>query len=258
MGSVDSDGLECWERRGASPSYVICGSGNCSSAPTPQMIARADAITAFINNITFSPVPLVYSCNRDFAATNGEELALQWLIDKDPLQLSSSDTFRLQQRYALFTLLSQQTVPKQPWRYTTGWLKYRKECLWYGITCSTKSVVTRIDLTHWRQLQATIPADIGLLTSLTGFIVTGNYLTGTLPSSIGRWTSLEYFDVRGNGLTGTLPSSIGREWTHIKRAFFQGNFFKGTIPSGICGARFLYADCISEVVCTCPARCTCF
>ena len=248
-----------------------------TSAPTRPISARAAAITSFINEITFSPLPLVYLLNPDVAATNGEGLALQWLIDDDPLQLSSSNTLRLQQQYALATLFFQQTESEPSWYGFTGWLTDSNECEWFGITCNSESVVTAIDLS-FKNLQGTIPADIGLLMSLTDFYVQGNALTGTLPSSIGQWTSLTNFWVAVNGLTGTLPSSIGQwtsltyfsvtanrlrgmipnsvgNWTQIHMAYFDDNAFTGTMPSGICNARTLRADCVSEVVCTCCTFC---
>jgi hypothetical protein len=205
-----------------------------TSAPTQPTSVRAEraaAITAFINTFTFSPVPLVYSLNPDVAATNGEGLALQWLIDKDPAQLSSSETFRLQQRYALATLFFQQNVSQSSWTNVTGWLTNSSECLWFGIVCSTESAVTDIALFS-NNLRGTIPADIGLLTSLTIFSVWSNALTGALPSSIGQWTSLTDFSVFNNDLTGTLPSSIG-QWTLL--TFFEVDFndVTGTLPSSI-------------------------
>ena len=193
--------------------------GSSSSSAT-----RADAITAFINDITFSSLPLVYSLNPDYAPKNGEELALRWLIDGDPLRLPSSDTFRLRQRYALATLFFQRSVSRQRLTSVDEWLADG------NVAAFSSGSVTRIDLSR-SSLQGTIPADIGLLTSLQVFKY-GDYLGGTLPSSIGQWTLLTHFDVCGISLTGTLPSSIG-QWTSLQVFELGGHHFRGTLPSSI-------------------------
>jgi hypothetical protein len=216
--------------------------GNCSNAPTAAQLL----LTSFINNITLS--------NRTIAA-NGpspEDRALNYLIYKDTtfnksqlLTLNSTMTnmvqFRIRQRYALLTLWFQQAFTGTTWTNRDGWLVNANECdNWYGITCAPidlkgdvgmQEVVGFVDL-FLNGIQGTIPADLGLLTALTYFVVAGNGLTGTLPVSIGQWTALTYFVVGGNGLTGTLPVSIG-QWTALTHFAVNFNSLTGTLPASI-------------------------
>jgi hypothetical protein len=109
-------------------------------------------------------------------------------------------------------------------------------------------------------LTGTLPASIGQWTALTTVDVGGNALTGTLPASIGQWTALTRFNVSANDLTGTIPASIGN-WSQIQYALFQNNQFTGTMPNGICSyidktmGELLWADCRSEINCTCCTFC---
>jgi hypothetical protein len=73
----------------------VCGSGKCSSSKTIDP-NRAPAIATFINNITLTGKTIAYPpANGTGSVTAAEELALQWLIEEDPLNLAASDQFRL-------------------------------------------------------------------------------------------------------------------------------------------------------------------
>jgi hypothetical protein len=176
--------------------------------------------------------------------------------------------FRIRQRYALLTLWFQQAFTSTTWT-VSGWLLNANECAnfprWYGIGCASinlgvtvgmQNVVTRVDL-GGNNMIGTIPADLGLLTTLTYFVVRNNRLAGTLPASIGQWTALTVFDVSINRLTGTVPASIGI-WSQIQNAFFHFNTFAGAIPNDICpniqGNDRLQADCKNS--CTCCTSCS--
>jgi hypothetical protein len=109
------------------------------------------------------------------------------------------------------------------------------------------------------ELTGTLPASIGQWAALKSFNVGGNALTGTLPASIGQWTALTYFGVYDNEMTGTIPASIGN-WSQIQYAFFYYNQFTGTISIGICdyidlNIDALWADCVTEINCTCCTLC---
>jgi hypothetical protein len=235
---------------------------------------RAAAVASVINNITLSGRTIVYPYKASTADSviPPEELALQWLIEKDPLKLSNatgSDKFRLGQRYALLTLWFQQSV-SSPWSTVTGWLKLTEECKWYGLTCvetdfgdgiGLQSALTEIALPGNDLNCGDILPDFGLLASLrlinfgsntfTGTLPDGklpasigqwrsitradfsyNLHTGTLPDGIGQWSHLETLDFSWIGLSGTLPESIGN-WRYIKKAAFHFNFFGGELPASV-------------------------
>jgi Leucine-rich repeat (LRR) protein len=221
--------------------------GSCKkSAVPPGNIAtsnRTSTIVAEINNITLSGRKLAYPPTVfAIAASVPEELALQWLIESDPLKLltvaTEPDKFRLRQRYALLTLWFY--TMKKPWTNSSGWLALDDECRWFGITCKAtdlgggtglQNAVAGIGLQN-NTLNGAIPADLGLLTSLQSFDVPHNSLTETLPVSIGLWTALQLVDVSVNELTGTLPVSIG-QWTALQSLDMSANGLTGTLPASM-------------------------
>jgi Leucine rich repeat len=216
---------------------------------------EAEPIIAYINEISFLRDALTYTTTPAIK----EEFALMWLLDLDPLNLdllsATSDNeaatkSRLAQRYALAAL----SVGSQNWLLAFNWLT-ANECTWYGITCdSTTGAVTEINLPT-NNIQGGIPADLGLLTSMTSLSLSGNALTGTLPVSFGVLSNLQYLDVSSNSLEGTIPSSIGA--LGLITASFAFNLFTGTVPSTFCSnsALTLLADCANEVACSCCDVC---
>jgi hypothetical protein len=263
------------------------------------MLTTQSLLTSFINNITLS--------NRTIVA-NGptpEDRALNYLILNDTTfnfsQLLTLNTmmtnmvqFRIRQRYALLTLWFQQAFTNTTWSNINEWLVNANECdNWNGIYCESinlggtvgmQNVVTAVELFN-TNMKGTIPADLGLLTALTYFVVSRNALMGTLPVLIGQWTALTQFNVGENALTGTLPESIGQwtalqsfsvglntltgtipasigNWSQIQVAYFDNNQFTGIMPNGICPyivraiGEQLEADCLSEITCTCCTFCS--
>jgi len=212
---------------------------------------RASGIANYISSIALTPLPLVYPVS----VASGEELALAWLIETDPLRLNvntEEGRFRLRQRYALASLWFQQT---QTWADSTNWLD-EDECTWYGIEC-TQDLVTRIALSNNQLSGSSIPDDLGLLsslsvltlgpnsmlrgtlpvalgrlTSLTQFSAVTN-LIGALPDEIGQWTSLTLFTISSNfDVTGTLPASVG-QWTNLSSIDLRQTKLSGALPNSI-------------------------
>jgi hypothetical protein len=218
-------------------------------------------LVAFINAITLSgrviadPGPLLNGMDLDYSLPV-EELALQWLLYSDPLELvpdTAVNQFRLQQRYALITLLGRE--------YTESALPL-DECDWEIVTCGQLdfgddvgiqfavvdilqtygdgivflseevgllSSVTRISLDGYQPVS--IPFSIGKLTNMHLFEAAN--ATGSIPESLGQLTLLEFFGA-GGSLTGTLPESLGR-LTSMSSFLVGGNQLRGTIPDSLKG-----------------------
>jgi Leucine-rich repeat (LRR) protein len=249
----------------------VCSSGKCSTksdhsineipslspslAPsrsptkTPVDVQIEQAVSAFINNITYLEEEILVN------GTTPESRALAWLIRDDELyadnrsKLLNLDSesevrFRLRQRYPLRTLWYQQFDEDGAFSYNwveaQGWKDDPDECSWYGINCtldglSERNEVTSIDFySDFAQKSnnyfGTIPPDIGLLTSLLLFDFKSNRLIGTLPDSIGKCSILQVFDISDCLVAGTFPSSIG---ALTDMAYFDvaDNEIFGTIPS---------------------------
>ena len=283
---------------------VVCGVcrgvGGCgalrqppsSSTTSTVFWTREEAITNWINENSY------YNNNNDddellvLLSPDGsrpEELALSWLIYRDPLQLNAgtneTEKWRLLQRYSLLTLWFQGNTGIT-WADATNWLIDEDECTWAGVGCENNDdgVVTAIRF-FAKGLQGSISPDLGLLTDLTevdlgrndlmgstlpssigqwsnlrSFNVRFCDLSGSLPSEMGAWTNLELLDVSLNRFTGTIPESIAN-WKAIERASFCSNDFSGSVSEGICEAiiteqgGYLYADPDLPCPSGCCTRC---
>jgi hypothetical protein len=258
---------------------LICGvTGSCSKGRStrngidtttepPLLDQRSIDLINYINNITLSnrtiaypPPPnavLVDSISADIA-TPAEELALQWLIEVDSLQLWANRTDHLlaiRQRYALQTLYAATTATGFPWTNTSGWIPppsapqyYDDECQWFGVNCtativsemssSNENVVTSLILNDNR-LHGTFPPDLGLLSGLTLVDLSLNLLCGPIPATIGQWQSIEHFDLHVEVdtnriciLNGTLPSTIGN-WNGPTTIDWSGHALSGPLPESM-------------------------
>jgi hypothetical protein len=229
-----------------------------TKAPTkaPNMDCRNGgiAIVQYINSITLSnrTLSLVGTTRLEKALLDLVQSNRQPGVGLSACLADHQDRFR--QRFAYLALVHS-TVPQvQP-----SWFANANECLWTGITCNGNNRVAKVELFD-KGLQGTIPADVGLWTSLTHFNVAFNKLTGSLPSSIGKWADLTTLYVSENKLMGTIPKEVSN-WKSIQEALFYGNMFNGTMPrigndfcpdNGSYGA--LLADC-QEIVCHCCNTC---
>jgi len=177
-----------------------------SASPTSDNILRGALIAPFVNNITYSSEYIIYP----FIGTRSpEQMALAWIIEKDPLQLSpETDGSRLQQRYALLTLWFQSNQETDPWKLSAGWLTAENECVWNGITC-VDGLVTEIDLRD-NNLRGVIPPDLALLSFAYFVVFDKNDLSGSLPKSLGEMTRLASLWVLDNHLTGKIPTEMGQ------------------------------------------------
>jgi Leucine-rich repeat (LRR) protein len=236
--------------------------------PTMEKANRAASIVNFINSITLSGRGIANPTTSTEALAT-EEVAVQWLIVNDPLQLTPDTNikqFRLKQRYALLTLMVQQSGWESQWVLSSSG---NHECEWTGIFCGqgdfggdvgVQRVAAGIDLPG-SLLRGSIPADLGLLSNLRGLDVSYNSLGGSLPQSIGNWLQLQQFWANDNSLTGTIPEAIVN-WSNIERIQVGNNQFTGSVPDGICDGRasltYVGADCFSEVTCNCCTGCADF
>jgi Leucine rich repeat len=212
---------------------------------------RTRVLLDFFNTITLTGRILANNDTTDdddvsLEMFHGEELAVQYLVYVDSLQLWPRDDvsrFRLVQRYALLTIRSQQSLTADWPSANSGkngknatWLKAMDECDWEGVTCETdqdgrRRTVVELGLSR-TGLQGTISPDLGLLTSLRRVALSSGTLVGSLPPSIGQWSLLETLDVSVNQLTGSLPETIG-QWLNISFVSVEFNQLVGSLPETV-------------------------
>jgi len=100
------------------------------------------------------------------------------------------------------------------------------ECTWFGVTCDGSGAhVTRIALND-NQLSGQIP-DLGDLTELVSFDVSGNRLFGAIPTLAGA-QKLATFDVGHNQLSGPLPAL--NQLPSLKVFVAADNRLSGSVP----------------------------
>jgi len=208
--------------------------------PAPTLSIKSLEILEYINSTRFSSDPIVLPIVGNRNATP-EELALDWLMHGDPLELSvdsDNDRFRLRQRYALLTFYFATNGPS--WTQNDNWLVKNDECTWYGITCSD-GVVSSIgsdgfdadDVLGGNALKGFIHADIALLEAVTEINFYANpELKGSMPSSIGNLRQLQWLKVDSCGIEGSLPTSMG-DLSNLSVFRINANAFTGPLPSSI-------------------------
>ena len=175
--------------------------------------------------------------------TSGEALALQWLIDEDPVDLDPLDFanhLRLEQRYALLTLWFNSP---DPWFNVTNWLN-DDECTWFGVTCGEltpearknrklqedASVVTAIEIDS-NNLFGTISQDLSILADLQILNLRDNFIGGPLPVALGNLSQLRTITLNDNELTGDLSGFNFSGLVAVKILDLSSNQFSGAIPT---------------------------
>lgn len=70
-------------------------------------------------------------------------------------------------------------------------------------------------------LQATLPTQLGILSSLEVLVLRKNKLYGTIPTQLGQLPKLEVLDLSLNNITGTLPKFKSNYLKDVSLAFNQ-------------------------------------
>jgi len=228
----------------------VCGSGYCGKTSvietTPAPTTAAPSMTpsaaptveqfsleliAYIESIRISTNPIRYPLVT--ANTTPEELAIQWLLQEDTLELSLEDEIdleRLKNRFALATFYFATGGPT--WITNTSWLVAEDGCTWYGISCSDDGV--SVIEGEGNNLNGYLPPDLSLLgTSLREIHLNDNsILQGTLPSSIGRLSGLQMLELGSCGLSGSIPDSLS-DLTELRTLTLNSNGFNSTLSSSL-------------------------
>ncbi|KAL7479723.1 hypothetical protein ACHAW6_005450 [Cyclotella cf. meneghiniana] len=157
--------------------------------------------------------------------TNARVLALDWINNKDPMELDASAS-NLFQRYILVLLDYESNI---------GWLSdvnpNDTECKWLGVVCDKDGNVIELELND-NSLKGTMTPEIGSLQFLRILSMEGNYITGTLPYELGNLKDLSELYLSANNFTGTLPSEMSN-LKNLTALNLGTNEFTGTVPLGI-------------------------
>ncbi|KAJ8764110.1 hypothetical protein K2173_005015 [Erythroxylum novogranatense] len=75
-----------------------------------------------------------------------------------------------------------------------------------------------------------IPVEIGKLSSLKEFQISGNSISGTIPETLFNISSLSLIAITDNQIRGTIPYDVGLNFPYLIFFAFGGNRFYGSIP----------------------------
>jgi len=162
--------------------------------------------------------------------------ASEWIINDDPLRLSTDDRPEIVQRYALATLYFatgnnwekcaspiEEETPCDD--IMTRFLSGAPSCRWMGIICDANSFIHA----GKNGLVGTLPAELSELTRLSTLGLSRNSLYGTIPTHFVRLRKLRFLLLNHNKFEGTIPTLIG-QLSSIWYLHLGSNQFKGTLP----------------------------
>ena len=115
------------------------------------------------------------------------------------------------------------------WEKSDNWLSDEPLSEWYGITTNTASRVTALELGD-NNLDGTLPAELGNLTSLTSLSLQYNSLSGQIPPELGSLTNLRSLRLYGTDLSGEIPRELAN-LTNLEWLMLYANELSGTIPA---------------------------
>ena len=244
------------------PQGETTGSPTIAPAPAPTEEGAPPPAPAPTESTVVPDDPLLETL-KTFSSTGLDDTtspqyqAYQWLLNDDPLTDANTEPARLSQRYSLATMYASLSgdIPF----YAT-----RNECEWPTVECgspsmnassvnSTSTNATGTNVTSrndtnvfipdvsWQATEinmarqsftGSIPAEIGLLSSLTYIDLGENEVSGSIPDELYQLTKLEYIYLHHNQMTGTLSEGIGNLQL-LDSLYLGSNKFSGPIPYNV-------------------------
>ncbi len=107
------------------------------------------------------------------------------------------------------------------WKNNAAWLTSNTPCSWYGVKECQNGHVTHLDL-QVNNLNGTLPAELGNLTSLQILSLSTNNLVGSLPTELGNLRNLRGLGLANTQLSGALPNSL-TNLTHLQEFYFNNS-----------------------------------
>ena len=123
------------------------------------------------------------------------------------------------------------------WRYKGRWLTDAPIGRWYGVTTDSSGRVTHLEVIE--NVQGTIPAELGNLSSLRELSLTYNRLEGAIPAELGNLSNLKYLDLTSNRLEGKIPAELGN-LSNLRLMDLSANRLEGAIPTELGNLSNLY------------------
>lgn len=195
-----------------------------SAAPINAAMNRAIGITTLVNQRTLSDMQFEYPRPTDKPPNPGQR-ALENIIEFSTWLDEQHD--EVMERFALLSLWY--STGGAAWSLGTQWSSQVTVCQWPSVQCNNDGRVSALLLWN-NQLRNELPADIGLLTSLTTLGLGDNDLSGTIPETIAKCTLLQQFALDRNQIGGTVPSELS-QLSALTSLNLAVNILQGSLPS---------------------------
>jgi hypothetical protein len=207
------------------PSTTVSDGPSSFPSPTPTSPFPTRPPLGLIDILsTVTPIEVLQN------TTTAQYAALQWLETVDMRQeRTESETL---QRYAL-TVLDFSLRPSSSRRrhLASNINEFFGECSWNGVVCSANAIVTSL---NWANsgLEGELPAEMGLLRSLTHLDLAENQIGGTLPDALYDLTELESLYLHQNKLKGTISNLIENLYGLVN-LYLSNNELSGMFPTNL-------------------------
>ncbi|MCP4110075.1 MAG: hypothetical protein GY749_31895 [Desulfobacteraceae bacterium] len=129
---------------------------------------------------------------------------------------------------ALVALFESTDGPNWSDSATNKWNTDNSPSGWAGVTV-TAGHVTKISR-EAKNLNGSVPVELGNLTNLERLFLDGNQLSGPVPPELENLTNLEWLSLYANQLSGHVPSELGN-LTNLKWLSLGNNQLSGPVPS---------------------------
>jgi hypothetical protein len=195
-----------------------------TAAPTKQQgTIDEDAIFALLSQVSGAALQ---------NSTSPQYNAYQWIVNKNQVPVAAES--KLLQRYALATLyfalspalMSQGDLPSDS--------ASSDECSWSTVVCDmnmTTGVVTEINMASQMNFDGTIPAEIGLLSSLQKLDLYNNSIQGSIPAKLWTLTNLKGLYLNNNQMTGQAMTDATGDLKELVHLYLGNNEFTGSIAA---------------------------
>jgi hypothetical protein len=218
----------------------------CRCNGTISQVPATVAILHQLLRVNSNLLSLVYDNNTqlypsgNLSSCDPANMAMVWLASGFNTK-GMSGNFR--QRYILAHLFLE--LNGTAWEQKNGWFTNTSECLWQGVTCNTRGIITQLSLSA-NQLRGSLPAELSKLEGLQSLVVNnGSQLSGPIPSALFSIPCLIELNLAGNRFTGSIPifldknnnnnnsSSSSSAVSKFQRLRLDGNQLSGTIPAAL-------------------------